>query len=950
MQKSAEELLDEGQLALARNDAVTAVRNAERVVDSSPQMASAWKLLAEASCREEQTGRAVEALHQYSLLRPLDAGSLGLSIGSDLMKRNQVLSAAQALRLAESDVATASDAFRLQAQIAAVTGHPREVVRCLIGLLKCRTFARDDLIVVTSVNPCITDPERLAKILSTDSRNKSPLLASVMQELDLNHVEEATRLLAEIVASQPDDLEAQGILGQVYADLQPNRFLAWHQELPKACQDDSRIWLARGQWLHKENDPKAAIRCLHEAFLREPELLTANFLLGQLLANHGDASTAEAFAERGRRLQRIIDYSSRMKDPRANEWIPPMVADLEAVGRLWEAWGWCVVMDKTVQSPPTSVNEIIKRLSNQLRAELPRTNPDQFPGKDFDWNQFPLPNWQSYEASPKTISMQAAAKGKTAIRFEDQASKVGLDFRFVNSYSPKEGRKIFESMGGGVAVLDYDVDGWPDLYFPQGKLLPIDSADGPGDCLYRNQSGKRYVAVTESAGIHETSLSQGVAAGDFDNDGFPDVYVANLGRNRLYRNNGDGTFDDVTDAAGLTQTAWTMSCAIADLNGDGLPELFDVNYVQSKDLLTAVCRDSHGRATVCRPTVFDPSTDTVAMNLGDGRFLEQQTACGLDLPQGMGLGLVIADFNEDDRPDIFVANDMTANYLLINEQRTVDQMLHFRDEASERGVAVDHNGLAQACMGVACADINRDGLPDLFVTNFAREPDTLYLSQPGGFYQDKTQQAGLHEPSFEPLGFGTQFLDADQDGWYDLAVMNGHIDQFVNEPFQMKAQLFHGQSDGRFVELFAPQIGDLFDKLRLGRGMALLDWNRDGRIDFVATDLEDSVLLAENQTLTTFSALHLKLIGTSSNRDAIGAKVKVWVTPSDIRPIQITAGDGYQSSNDRTVNVGVGRVTSIPRVEVRWPSGNNSSAENLRVDATWLMIEGRAGVIQQIAN
>ena len=455
--------------------------------------------------------------------------------------------------------------------------------------------------------------------------------------------------------------------------------------------------------------------------------------------------------------------------------------------------------------------------------------------------------------------------------------------------------------------------------------------------MYRNRFGERFELVSPEAEIHETSYSQGVAAGDFDNDGFPDLYVANIGRNRLYRNLGDGTFSDVTTDAGLKQDLWTASCAMADLNGDGFPELFDVNYLQGKEFLTRTCVDQNGHPTVCRPTVFDPALDTVAINLGDGRFQQQQAEAGLDLPQGMGLGIIVADFNEDNRLDVFIANDQTANYLLINEP---SQPLRFHDEAHLRGVALDLNGLAQACMGVACADINRDHLPDLFVTNFAKESNTLYQSSPGGFYVDATQSADLRAPSFDPLGFGTQFLDADCDGWYDLVVVNGHIDDFQNTSYRMKPQFFQGQSDGRFQELQSENVGRLFGEPRLGRSLALVDWNRDGLRDFVSTDLEGSIVLATNRSTTKHHSLRLRLIGTLSSRDAIGAKVKVLIAPGSERTIQLTAGDGYQASNERVIEIGLGLMDHVESLEIRWPSGVITRWNHVSADEDYVAIEG----------
>jgi hypothetical protein len=311
----------------------------------------------------------------------------------------------------------------------------------------------------------------------------------------------------------------------------------------------------------------------------------------------------------------------------------------------------------------------------------------------------------------------------------------------------------------------------------------------------------------------------------------------------------------------------------------------------------------------------------------------------------MGLGIVVADFNEDSQSDVFIANDMTANYLLINKASQPGQSPLFSDEAFLKGVALDMNGLAQACMGVACADVNRDGRPDLFVTNFARESNTLYLSTQNSLYEDQTQAADLREPSFEPLGFGTQFLDADQDGWSDLIVMNGHIDEFVGEPFRMPAQIFSGQPASRFVQLPHEQAGELFQEQRLARGLAKLDWNRDGRTDFVATDLERPVLLAENTTITQNSFLRLRLTGTASSRDAIGAKIVVKISDGDERVLQLTAGDGYESCNERSLEIGLGEIRSLQRLEINWPSGATSRYDNITLDQWLHAIEGQGQLV-----
>ena len=943
---AAEMLVKQGKVALSRRDFSAAIGLAESAIDQSPRLRSAWKLLAEAAGQGGQFDQSVRALKEYARLKADDAGELCIKLGSLWMRQNFVGPAQRAFKISERLSVRVRFSLQMQEQIAAVTGHSRETARCILELVKRDEFTRGDLLLLTALVPRLADKNRLDAILRADPTYKSPLLAVTLDELYLQHIDVAQRLLTEITSAEPGDIEAQGTLAELYARYLPEKFLDWHSHLVPEASDDARVWSARGKWLATSGHTASAIRCLHEALLREPEQLSTTVLLGQLLKTHGESELGNAFIERGRRMQKIVDLNERLAEPRAAESILPMIEELEAVGRFWEAWGWCDIHELTLPPKHPSVVACRKRIKPDLTPNLPRTKPGSLPGGEFAWGQFPLPDWSLLKSGEGT-SPKILDQHPSTIQFEDQAPRVGLDFRFVNSYSPGSGRKIFETMGAGVAVLDFDMDGWPDLYFPQGSSTPAGTPEGPSDALYRNQNGERFVDVTRFTRIHETSYSQGVAAGDYNNDGFPDVYVANLGRNRLYRNNGDGTFTDTIDEAGLKQSVWTVSCAIADLNGDGNPELFDANYAQGKDVLTRTCPDAKGHPKVCRPTFFDSEPDTIADNLGDGTFREQQSEAGLDLPQGMGLGLVVADFNDDGRPDVFVANDMTANFLLINQQAEVGQSARFVDEALLRGVAFDEFGLAQACMGVACADINRDRQPDLFITNFARESNTLYLSQPGGFYHDATQSAGLREPSYDPLGFGTQFLDADRDGWYDIVVVNGHIDEFEGELFQMKAQFFQGHPDGRFTELFARQAGELFDVPRLGRGMALLDWNRDGRTDFVATDLEGPVLLAVNQTESPFPSLRLRLVGTQSSRDAIGAKVKIVEQSGEERVYQLTAGDGYESSNERVLEICLGAVERVDRVEIQWPSGTISVTSNVVLSGDWIAIEGRRDWIRR---
>ncbi|HEY0981173.1 FG-GAP-like repeat-containing protein [Schlesneria sp.] len=940
--ESEDQIVEQGRAHFAEHQFDLAIQQARRAIERSPELASAWYLLAEATDQKGQYDESLVALTQYSRLRPAEGGRLAMRLGNRWMQKNYVCPAAAAFRLSESLDVEQPQALLYQEQIAAVTGYPRETARCIIELLKRDAYTRGDLMLLTAQMPRIKDRERLEAILHADSKCKSPHLAVALDELDQSHIESAEKILLDVTSTHPDNFEAQGVLAELYAHYRPEKFISWHSKLPSQVQDDSRIWSARGKWLSEKGEISSAIRCLHESLLREPEQLSTTTLLGQLLKSHQHVELGTAFTERAKRLQKIIDLNGRLNESRSEEAMLEMIEELDATGRLWEAWSFCAIYELTFKSPNARVAAAQARIKPQLSPALPRTRPDTLPGSEFNWTKFELPDLsqQQRERSPLPTDRSSSV---TRIRFDDQAKQAGLAFQFVNSCQPGGSRNILETMGAGVAVLDFDLDGRPDLYFPQGSSSPNGTPDGPSDTLYRNLPSMQFEDVTFAANISETSYSQGVAAGDFDNDGFPDLYVANFGRNRLLHNNGDGTFSDVTQSAGLTQQFWTVSCAIADLDGDGFPELFDANYVQGPDILTRTCLDQHGEQRVCRPTHFKPAPDTVILNRGDGRFSEQQAEAGLDLSEGMGMGIVVADFNDDQRLDVFVANDMTANHLLINQTTSRDQSLRFVEEAFLRNLALDEHGLSQACMGIACADINRDRQLDLLVTNFAKEANTLYLSNQDGFYRDATQAAGLRQASFEPLGFGTQFLDADQDGDFDLIVMNGHIDEFKGEEFQMKPQIFRGEPGGRFTELTAGTAGSLFDVPRLGRGMASLDWNRDGRTDFIATDLQGPVLLGVNRSESPYRSLRLKFVGTQSSRDAIGTKLNAILASGMIRSWQLTAGDGYESSNERVMEICVGDADRLKKIEIIWPSGLRSTFDDVPAAGEWIVIEGKPG-------
>lgn len=543
---------------------------------------------------------------------------------------------------------------------------------------------------------------------------------------------------------------------------------------------------------------------------------------------------------------------------------------------------------------------------------------------------------------PERVS-QPSGPLELFVRFD--ITDAGIEFRYFNSPDPSTpGERMFEFTGGGVGAIDYDADGRPDLYFTQGCAWPPDPNQRTYlDRLFRNV-GARFVDATGAAGLVEPGFSQGLACGDFDGDGLQDIYVADIGTNRLFWNNGDGTYYDATAGSGAMEgalaDAWTVSAAMADVNRDGLPDLFDVNYLRGEQIYELICNHD-GKQRVCSPETFEGQPDRLLLSRGDGTFIDVTKIAGIDAPDGTGLGVVAADFDGSGRLSLFVANDIQANHFYANETPSPGGAPRFEERALVNGLAYDREGRPQACMGVAVGDANGDGRLDLFVTNYVDESNTLYLQTADGAFTDESRAAGLTEPSFAMLGFGTQFLDADLDGWEDLVVTNGHIDDFLYRGYEyrMRPQFFRNLG-GRFEELPAKTAGPFFGEKRLGRGLARLDWNGDGRDELVVSHLEDPAVLLTNVSERTGGFIAFRFAATGSARDAIGATVTV-VAGGRRLVRQLTAGDGYAASNERKLMFGLAEGRQAESVSVRWPSGREETFQSLPAGTEWLLIEGR---------
>jgi hypothetical protein len=666
-----------------------------------------------------------------------------------------------------------------------------------------------------------------------------------------------------------------------------------------------QVWFAA-----QAGDTGRERRALEALIQRVPGRLQAVERLAEIELNTGRADRAAQLRKRKAELDRAkTRYEILVARPstEALRHATEMARLAESLGRSFEARAlWSLVLERTPEDPEAGA----------ARERLDRAVPTR----------------------GETISdLLAELEYTRPPAFSDDAEAVGLRFRFDNGATPS--RQLPETMSGGVGLLDYDGDGWLDVYLVQGGPFPPDPrAHRGGDRLFRNRGDGRFEDATSASGIAslEQGYGHGVAVGDYDNDGHPDLFVTRWRAYALYRNRGDGTFSDVTDEVGLGgDRDWPTSAAFADLDGDGDLDLYVCHYLEWDADHPDPCWDEEKKVyRYCAPHRFRHGPDHLFRNDG-GRFADVTREAGISDWHGQGLGVVANDLDGDGKLDLFVANDQSANYLFLNRGG-----MKFEEVGEISGAAANASGAYRAGMGVACGDLDGDGRPDLAVTNFYNESTTFYKNLGDGIFADQSTSIGLTIPSRYRLGFGNVFLDADNDGRLDLATANGHVDDYGPEvPYAMPAQLFLGGDAGRLTDV-SDRAGPPWQVSRVGRGLARGDLDNDGRVDLLLVAHDGPLAYFHNRT-DGGHFLTLRLEGRASNRDAVGTRVTV--VAGGRRQVAWRFGGGsYQSASDPRLHFGLGDAGRVESVEVAWPSGRVDRLGPVTADAGYLVEEGSA--------
>lgn len=921
------------------------------------------ELVAEVAFKTGRKSLAADLLVEAARAEGLDHSARFQTAFSGLLSAGRLFEALDLLREGVLAKPADNDRRRLLFNLLVATEQHREASKHRQILIRNRAFDGELLFSADRYHKRDEEVDSLAVMLERNPDDVRPLIGKAKRLFDERQYEAAIATLQRIVAGHPDFLTAQAMLGRaIVASGESSRLSDWAAGLPESIADHPDFWLILGDWAAQQDEVPWAMNAYgHAAKLGTVRVEAwnklASFLAFQSLHSDDFALVKQRASSLTKLRQGYAEFKDRGKQsPTAIRQIARVLVDL---GRLWEAEAW-VAFGMTLPSLSESERRSLGQLRDQVVAQLRADTPWQSPATIPSWTWLkPLSsstliaelsgNRDSHPPMSNTAS--ATASGPLPMtarpvlpRLSDEAAERGLNFfgRTADDLA-EPGILNHQMIGCGGGAIDFDHDGWPDLYLvTAGGMPPHD--DSAANAMFRNLKG-HFENVSSRSGGEDRGFGQGVAVGDVNEDGFDDLLVLNYGPNRMWINNGDGTFSDQTDRWLPAHSVWSTSAAIADLNGDGICDAYIANYCAGLEPTFEVCRGGDRReARACSPNSFQAEHDTVLQGAPDGRFMDVTESWNVT-PELLGRGLGIVAGSLDERPgiDLLVANDMTPNhYWTPRRSRSANDPFRLEESAALRGLATDGQSQSQGSMGIAVADLNGDRVADFYVTNFENEHNTLHFSRGKIGWNDQTSHEGLLDLTLPMVGFGTQAVDLDNNGQCELIVTNGHIDHIPNESgtafYQQPAQIFQRNLQDRFESVAAQIESSYLRANHVGRGLWTIDANRDGKVDVAITHQTEPTALLINRTPSEHSSIAIRLVARQDSRTAVGSRVTVRSKSGETTHLH-TSGDGFLCSNERCVRAGTGDERSAVDVTVRWPGGQVQTWTTLEVNREWLLVQ-----------
>jgi enediyne biosynthesis protein E4 len=689
--------------------------------------------------------------------------------------------------------------------------------------------------------------------------------------------------------------------------------------------EDADLWfyLARVQYLQSLLKP--AEQAARRALSLQPEHAGAHTQLGMVLEALNDFDNAVMHYRRGAEL------SQKLPRPPVLPFVSTgnLLVKLERYAEALDYYNRAVTLNPNSSELHLARGRTLERLGRLSDARHAYQQ-----AVALDGNQQARSALERLRVGAATQQVKAQTVTLTPVRLREGAAAAGLTFVLRNAASPRKYQ--VETMTGGVGVLDFDGDGWEDIYFVNGAQLPELQKTGPAywNRLFRNNQDGTFSDVTERAGVAGTGYAMGVAVADYDNDGAQDLFVAGVHRNQLFRNLGKGRFEEVTRQAGLLSTTsnlWSVAAAWLDYDNDGDLDLFVVNYCKWSPALDPYCgAQKEGWRTYCFPDRYEGLPNQLFRNNGDGTFTDVSAASGIGQHIGKGMGIALADYDDDGFIDVFVANDTLPNFLFRNTGKG-----GFEEVGLLAGVALNDSGKPVSSMGVDFRDYDNDGWPDLIVSALEGETFPLFRNRGKGFFEDATWASGLGGGTVKRSGWGLGLFDFNNDGWKDLFTVNAHVNDnqelYNEQTYRQANSLLLNTGGGKFQDT-SSAAGSDFQRRGAHRGCAFADFDHDGDVDVITTALNEPAELWWNETPRAAHWLTLRLVGTHSNRDGLGARVKLTVVDGGVQFNQASTSVGYASSSTRTVQFGLGQSKTVKEVEIRWPGGRVQRLKNVAVD------------------